>query len=978
MVSIELALVAAGAGIAVGASGLASGIGAGIAGAAGAGVISEDPDKFSTALIFQALPQTQGIYGFLVAILILMGTGLLGGGELIELGLGNALMCVGAGTAVGVAGLSAIGQGIATGAAVGATAEKEEMFGKSMVFSVLPETQAIYGMLIAILILLGAGILGGGQMVELSPVFGLIGVGAGIAVGVAGLSAIGQGVAAGSAIGATAEKEEMFGKSMVFSVLPETQALYGFIISILLLAGTGLLGGSLISDLPLWAGIAAVGAGIAVGVAGLSAIGQGIAAGSSVGVVSEKEEMFGKGMVFSVLPETQAIYGMLIAILILLATGILGGGVVENLAPVFGLVAVGAGVAVGVAGLSAIGQGIASGSAVAATAENEEVFGKGMVFSVLPETQALYGFIISILLLAGTGLLGATAFPEMPLWVGIASVGAGVAVGVAGLSAIGQGIASGASVGVVSENEEMFGKSMVFSVLPETQAIYGMLIAILILLATGILGGAALNKLPLSFGYIALGAGVAVGVAGLSAIGQGIASGASVGVVSENEEMFGKGMVFSVLPETQALYGFIIAILLLAGTGLLGAAALGELGIGVGIAGIGAGIAVGVAGLSAIGQGMAAGSSVGVVSEKEEMFGKGMVFSVLPETQAIYGMLIAILILLGAGILGGGGTGFPTVIGLVCIGAGVAVGVAGLSAIGQGIAAGSSVGVVSENEEMFGKGMVFSVLPETQALYGFIISILLLAGSGVIGGAITGNIDIGIGIAAIGAGASVGIAGLSAIGQGIASGSSVGVVSENEEMFGKGMVFSVLPETQAIYGMLIAILILLGAGILGGKAMALPTAIGYVAVGAGIAVGVAGLSAIGQGIASGASINAVSEKQEIFGKSMVFSVLPETQALYGFIIAILLLATAGLVGGAVAGEMELGVGIAAIGAGASVGLAGLSAIGQGIVAGGAVGATAKDPDTTGRGLVLSVIPETYAIFGLLISILIMLAVGLFG
>lgn len=71
------------------------------------------------------------------------------------------------------------------------------------------------------------------------------------------------------------------------------------------------------------------------------------------------------------------------------------------------------------------------------------------------------------------------------------------------------------------------------------------------------------------------------------------------------------------------------------------------------IAAIGAGLAVGVAGLgSGIGQGIAASASAGASAEKPEFFGKGLVFTVLPETQVIYGLVVAILILVGAGLLG--------------------------------------------------------------------------------------------------------------------------------------------------------------------------------------------------------------------------------------------------------------------------------------------------------------------------------------
>jgi V/A-type H+-transporting ATPase subunit K len=60
----------------------------------------------------------------------------------------------------------------------------------------------------------------------------------------------------------------------------------------------------------------------------------------------------------------------------------------------------GAGLAIGMAACgSGIGQGVACASAAAVTAEREELFGKMLVFSALPETQAIYGLIIAILLL---------------------------------------------------------------------------------------------------------------------------------------------------------------------------------------------------------------------------------------------------------------------------------------------------------------------------------------------------------------------------------------------------------------------------------------------------------------------------------------------------------------------------------------------------------------------------------------------------
>ncbi len=213
-----LILGAIGAGLAVGIAGLGSGIGAGITGASGAGVVAEDPNKFGTAIVFQALPQTQGLYGFLVAILILF-----------VFKTAPAWAMFAAGLAVGLAGLSAIGQGIAASAGLGAVAEDNSIFGKAMVFSVLPETQAIYGLLVAILLLVGVFKSPGST--------GVAALGAGFAVGFAGLSGIGQGITAAGAIGATARDPDAMGKGLVLAVMPETFAIFGLLIAILIMLG---------------------------------------------------------------------------------------------------------------------------------------------------------------------------------------------------------------------------------------------------------------------------------------------------------------------------------------------------------------------------------------------------------------------------------------------------------------------------------------------------------------------------------------------------------------------------------------------------------------------------------------------------------------------------------------------------------------------------------------------------------------------
>lgn len=75
---------------------------------------------------------------------------------------------------------------------------------------------------------------------------------------------------------------------------------------------------------------------------------------------------------------------------------------------------------------------------------------------------------------------------------------------------------------------------------------------------------------PTAQAIAAIGAGLAIGAAGLgSGIGQGIAASASAGATAEDPGFLGRGLVFTVLPETQVIYGLVIAILILSGAGLL-------------------------------------------------------------------------------------------------------------------------------------------------------------------------------------------------------------------------------------------------------------------------------------------------------------------------------------------------------------------------------------------------------------------------
>jgi ATP synthase subunit C. len=63
-------------------------------------------------------------------------------------------------------------------------------------------------------------------------------------------------------------------------------------------------------------------------------------------------------------------------------------------------------------------------------------------------------------------------------------------------------------------------------------------------------------------GLIMIGAGIAVGLAGLGAgLAEKDVGAAAVGAITEDISLFGKGMVLMVLPETIVIFGLVVAIM---------------------------------------------------------------------------------------------------------------------------------------------------------------------------------------------------------------------------------------------------------------------------------------------------------------------------------------------------------------------------------------------------------------------------------
>ena len=146
-------------------------------------------------------------------------------------------------------------------------------------------------------------------------------------------------------------------------------------------------------------------------------------------------------------------------------------------------------------------------------------------------------------------------------------------------------------------------------------------------------------------------------------------------------------------------------------------------------------------------------------------------------------------------------------------------------------------------------------------------------------------------------------------------------------------------------------------------------------IGAAIAA-LAGIgSAMGVGIAGQAASAVLAEDPKKFGKTLILQALPGTQGIYGLIISFLIMQKIGLLGGAMV-DLTIAKGAYFLAAGLPIGLVGIwSGIAQGKAAAAALQLTAKRPDQMVKGIIYTAMVETYAIFALLVSVLIWLRIA---
>ncbi len=154
---------------------------------------------------------------------------------------------------------------------------------------------------------------------------------------------------------------------------------------------------------------------------------------------------------------------------------------------------------------------------------------------------------------------------EISLGFAIALFGGALTAGLAAYgSSVGVGAAGEMAGGVISEDPDRFGLMLILQALPATQAIYGLVVAILVMLKVQALGGEGVLDLDLHYGLAIFAACVPAMFGELmSPIWQGKVAVASMGAVAKKPDTFGRALILPVMVETFGLFALIATLIIL-------------------------------------------------------------------------------------------------------------------------------------------------------------------------------------------------------------------------------------------------------------------------------------------------------------------------------------------------------------------------------------------------------------------------------
>lgn len=134
-------------------SGMGSSKGVGIASEAAGAVLADDPGKFGKLLVLQLLPGTQGLYGLIVGVMVMLNIGILGGEVITDPAVG--LQYFAACLPIALGGyFSAKSQGRVCAVGVNLTAKRPEESSKAIVSASLIELYALLGFIVSFLLVI--------------------------------------------------------------------------------------------------------------------------------------------------------------------------------------------------------------------------------------------------------------------------------------------------------------------------------------------------------------------------------------------------------------------------------------------------------------------------------------------------------------------------------------------------------------------------------------------------------------------------------------------------------------------------------------------------------------------------------------------------------------------------------------------------------------------------------------------------------
>lgn len=150
--TLGISLAILGAAISISLAGIGTIMGTMSVAASGSNLLAKDPKLFGQVLLFSALPSSQGLYGFLIAIIITQNVGILGG-DLATINTETGLALVFGALPVGLLGLfSGMLQGKVLQSGLRMIMENPSEAGKSIILGVLIETMAVFGFLLSFLV----------------------------------------------------------------------------------------------------------------------------------------------------------------------------------------------------------------------------------------------------------------------------------------------------------------------------------------------------------------------------------------------------------------------------------------------------------------------------------------------------------------------------------------------------------------------------------------------------------------------------------------------------------------------------------------------------------------------------------------------------------------------------------------------------------------------------------------------------------